>query len=711
MRTTPHPNASAPAVSQSQLSYATQPSSAIYSPGSLATPLVLDLMTPAAHQRHQGQLRDNRIEQLNTKAGLIIDARHYCECYRVDATVRQNSQSINGEIVFQPHLYLFNLILAFEWNPSPQYIQRIQIAVKKASNVLYDVTDGFMAIGQAILADRSLLDVADIQIMASNRFHPRSWNSAVLDPNKYQPIRLGRGLWRKDQGFVMPWDESDAHRVLVHELGHYALGLVDEYLDLVLLTRTNSTQRLWNDTLVTQLTSTPGPNKLNIVAPSISLPVESIMSTITASELVPRHDKSCDARRKHMFKKLQSTYTHIQPNSKALEGPAELPVAELPVFVHALASGAPEEVVLEGQALDTLRSTLLANGAQLIGSPWVYVLLPDGRIVAQGVLGKHDWDTGFTLLAAVPNAQIVVIAQTSVASTNSAQLRVLSANILPQGQISAWSDATPSTLPAFVDVLPDAQAGQPILPTHLRVQLETRGTLPQVFVGALGEARVEMQSASQESVTVAGETRTRWISTTKDFQHLDGHVLLSWNNGQQLYICGYSHGGGPCTSGGGRCICYTAGSYEGNSMMFFLGNYDASDRPQPRLNLVQQQDEGMRIVSTVLHGGEQMITTGPNTVAEARSYVFSLASGQKIDKNSASLVLYYDQDTPKKGGDLLIYRWDDTNGWRRLSTYAPSGQSFVCIPLDQQTPECINSQVNTSGHYINRYRIYWTPSP
>lgn len=146
-------------------------------------------------------------------------------------------------------------------------------------------------------------------------------------------------------------------------------------------------------------------------------------------------------------------------------------------------------------------------------------------------------------------------------------------------------------------------------------------------------------------------------------------------------------------------------------MMFFLGNYDASDTPQPRLDLVQQQDEGMRIVSTVLHGGEQMITTGSNTVAEARSYVFSLASSQKIDKNSASLVLYYDQDTPKKGGDLLIYRWDDTNGWRRLSTYAPSNQSFVCIPLDQQTPECINSQVNTSGHYINRYRIYWTPSP
>ncbi len=694
-------------MSQPQLSYATQPNSAIYDPGTLASPLVLDLITPAVHKRHQAQLVGDRINRLNTQQGLIIDATHYCECYSINTAAQQNSHSINGEVVFQPHVYLFNLILAFEWNPSPQYIQRIQIAVKKASNVLYDVTDGFMAIGQVILADRSLLDIADIQIMSSNRFHPRTWNSALLDPDKYQPIRIGRGLWRKDQGFVMSWDESDAHRVLVHELGHYALGLVDEYLDLVLLERSNTDQRLWNDTLVTELISTPSANRLNIVAPSISLPVESIMSTITASELVPRHDSSKDNRRKHMFQKLKDSYPKLDPNSSALEGPAEFPIAELPVFVSALPTGAAEEVRLEDLSLRALDNMLLSNNAQLIGSSWVYLLTPDKRIVAQGVLGKNDRDTGFALLGAVPDTQIVVIAQTAAAAEN-AKVRVLSASINARGQISGWRDASPSPLPDFVDVLPEAAPKQPPLPTQLRVQVEYSGTLPEVFVGALGEPRVVMEKDSQAELTVAGSVRTRWVSKSQNFNHLDGHVLLSWNNGEQLYINGYSHGGGPCTSGGGRCICYTAGSYEGNSMMFFLGNYDAADNPNPVLDLEKQQDQGMRIVSTVIHGGDQVL---PSTAAEARSYLFSLTSNQKLNINSASLVLYYDQEAPKKKGDLLIYRWDDTSGWQRLSTYAPGGQAFVCIPLDEQAPECINTQANTSGHYINRYRIYWTPSP
>ncbi len=33
-------------------------------------------------------------------------------------------------------------------------IQRIQLAAKKASDFLYDVTDGFVAIGQVILGGR-----------------------------------------------------------------------------------------------------------------------------------------------------------------------------------------------------------------------------------------------------------------------------------------------------------------------------------------------------------------------------------------------------------------------------------------------------------------------------------------------------------------------------------------------------------------------------
>ena len=73
--------------------------------------------------------------------------------------------------------------------------------------------------------------------MASNRLLSRAWVGAMHPfpecPNddKYIPIRAGRGLWNENRRGIIPWEEPEGYRTLIHEWGHYALTLTDEYLE------------------------------------------------------------------------------------------------------------------------------------------------------------------------------------------------------------------------------------------------------------------------------------------------------------------------------------------------------------------------------------------------------------------------------------------------------------------------------------------------
>src|SRR5262249_55091972 len=128
-------------------------------------------------------------------------------------------------------LCLFNVLVALEWNPDQAYMRQLEWAFRRASDFLYDATDGTMAFGQVVFGGPELMDAADIQIMASNRLLARSWVSGLHIPRKYMPIRVGRGVWHKNNLASIPWDEPEAYRTLVHEWGHYALELRDAYLE------------------------------------------------------------------------------------------------------------------------------------------------------------------------------------------------------------------------------------------------------------------------------------------------------------------------------------------------------------------------------------------------------------------------------------------------------------------------------------------------
>ncbi|MFL5805368.1 MAG: twin-arginine translocation signal domain-containing protein, partial [Roseiflexaceae bacterium] len=124
-----------------------------------------------------------------------------------------------------PRLCLFNVLVALEWAPDAAYLRQLEWAFRRASDFLYDATDGSMAFGQVVFGGPELMDAADIQIMASNRLLPRSWVSGLHLAAKYMPIRIGRGVWNDRNRVSIPWDEPEAYRTLVHEWGHYALEL------------------------------------------------------------------------------------------------------------------------------------------------------------------------------------------------------------------------------------------------------------------------------------------------------------------------------------------------------------------------------------------------------------------------------------------------------------------------------------------------------
>src|SRR5262249_35821847 len=134
-------------------------------------------------------------------------------------------------------LYLFNVLVALEWQPKEADQEQIGSALRRASDLLFDITDGWMAIGQVVLGGPELMDAADIQVMASNRLHPRAWVGGMhreqqyKHDEKYMPIRLGRGLWSDNRHGIIPWEEPEGYRTIVHEWGHYALKLTDEYFE------------------------------------------------------------------------------------------------------------------------------------------------------------------------------------------------------------------------------------------------------------------------------------------------------------------------------------------------------------------------------------------------------------------------------------------------------------------------------------------------
>jgi len=123
----------------------------------------------------------------------------------------------------------FHLTVSFNWDVNSDYMNDFVEGMKLASNYLFDVTDGYMFISKMSFYDNSVnWRNADVQVYVSDKW-PMADVGGIKNSNRY--IYLPHN-W---DGHGYPWDYSwknpNAYRTFIHEIGHYALFLYDEYID------------------------------------------------------------------------------------------------------------------------------------------------------------------------------------------------------------------------------------------------------------------------------------------------------------------------------------------------------------------------------------------------------------------------------------------------------------------------------------------------
>ncbi|MCB9162298.1 MAG: hypothetical protein H6644_21050 [Caldilineaceae bacterium] len=168
-------------------------------------------------------------------------------------------------------LLVFDLDISLEWDArgDVEFMRRLETAVRNSADILYDVTDGQVALGNVrVHQNGEFWEDADVVIYASNAIHPRATMGGVVKWTWGDRVRAPAG----DDGFVLApdvyvngqirmgpnWDplalqagdlEQDWWRAFAHELGHYLLFLPDNYLGVEdgLLKPTNCVGSLMTD--------------------------------------------------------------------------------------------------------------------------------------------------------------------------------------------------------------------------------------------------------------------------------------------------------------------------------------------------------------------------------------------------------------------------------------------------------------------------------
>ena len=626
------------------------------------------------------------------------------------------SEDVSNKSSIEGGLYLFHVIVALEWQPSTSTLMTLMYGLRAASDALYDATNGSMAFGQVTFCGRTYMAGADIQVLASNRFHPRSMVDALNDESKFFPIRIGRGVWHKNNRVLTPWDEPIATRVIAHEWAHYALSLHDLYIDYARKVSKRGYRLIDDEKNGSRI----------LVVPKVRLSIESLMATLEASEIVPLQYSSINAAlRKTLLNKFEEHYntTSVDKLLKANTGPHHFPGA-LPQFYHTA------DIDVTGNSAEEI---LLDVGGIGMEHCWLYTLSWDNqtlhRIIAQGTIdaraqGSDDSGVGY----AVPSAGQRLLGATLTVDPH-LQSEVLAIGlmnnklmtkrlILPQSDAYSGSVAAGETSlvgtpgdpisieqPPVVAVLPSlSQLKWPNV--KVSVQVVSRQSLTHAWLAVPGAPINQVTLRPQSGVFSSAEIN--------DVKHLDGLILLQLpQEGQPLWVAEYSHGGNPPTSVRDPGAPLSAGSADGNLMIFCRDDqFDPETGANPDNSAYQT-----RIVTTRNYGGFEDTNPG-----EPCSYLFSVAANQRIDRFSdaqnpevahdlhPTMVLYYDADTLTVGTDLVIFRFDqDTNSWQEVPTYLPPGAFYAAAAMDQESAPHLTKPDLAPDKRVEFYRLFAIP--
>ncbi|MBP7962219.1 MAG: VCBS repeat-containing protein, partial [Caldilineaceae bacterium] len=145
-------------------------------------------------------------------------------------------------------LMLFNLTVSLGWDARKDigYLTQLEIDLNRASELLYDVTNGQAALGSAtVYHDQAHWEDADIRIHATNRLRPHATiGGSVTEviqknlPNGANPdvqVAYFPGVVEMPASWNRFGESSgslgeDWPRALAHEFGHYLFFLLEDYL-------------------------------------------------------------------------------------------------------------------------------------------------------------------------------------------------------------------------------------------------------------------------------------------------------------------------------------------------------------------------------------------------------------------------------------------------------------------------------------------------
>jgi hypothetical protein len=134
------------------------------------------------------------------------------------------------DVVMARSITRYSLYCCTEWDAPRPYLEEIVRGLRHAAEFLYSASDGQITFKRVAVVDNGVnWNTSDLWDWACNHIHPNAtvngtrqrydavysaWNSA---------INFGRD-WNG------PWDAHGHYSTIVHEFGHYGLGLYDEYL-------------------------------------------------------------------------------------------------------------------------------------------------------------------------------------------------------------------------------------------------------------------------------------------------------------------------------------------------------------------------------------------------------------------------------------------------------------------------------------------------
>ncbi|UCE38260.1 MAG: DVUA0089 family protein, partial [Thermoplasmata archaeon] len=140
-----------------------------------------------------------------------------------------NSDLTVGDVTILHGTIKFDLTVSLQWDADNSFFTPFVSGLRSATNYLWDATEGQFWIRQITIYENSEhWDTADIRVHNS-AYHPCAYVGGIERSDQH--IYIGLGWSGQSSTDPNTWATADGYRTIIHELGHYALYLYDEYLD------------------------------------------------------------------------------------------------------------------------------------------------------------------------------------------------------------------------------------------------------------------------------------------------------------------------------------------------------------------------------------------------------------------------------------------------------------------------------------------------